>query len=157
MHRSTARCASVLLGAALVLAACGGAPSGTDGTPSPTEEPTATATATMDHDMPTATETESSEPTEAAENGDVEVVVGMSSFSPTTLTIPAGTEVAFVNSSSLPHTVTHGTSGRAVEDPAFDRPVDAGATVRITFDDPGTFDVTCRIHPTMQMTVIVEG
>ena len=27
----------------------------------------------------------------------------------------------------------------------------------VTFDEPGTYDITCEIHPSMQMTVIVEG
>jgi plastocyanin len=108
----------------------------------------------MDDATPTATA--SPEPTEASD-GSVEVAVGMSSFSPTTLSISAGTEVMFVNNSGLPHTITHGTGGRAVDDPAFDRPVDDGGTVTIVFDEAGTFDVTCRIHPSMQMTITVEG
>jgi plastocyanin len=153
MHRPINQRLTVLLGLVLVLAACGGDPATTaDESPTPTEE--ATASPTMDHAMPTATA--SPEPTEASD-GSVEVAVGMSSFSPTSLTIPAGTEVTFVNNSGLPHTVTHGTGGRAVDDPAFDRPVDDGATVTIAFDEPGTFDVTCRIHPAMQMTITVEG
>jgi plastocyanin len=153
MHRSTSRRLIVLLGFVLVLAACGGDPAATpDEPPTPTAEPTTSPT--MDHAMPTATA--SPEPTEA-DDGSVEVAVGMSSFTPTTLSIPAGTEVSFVNNSGLPHTITHGTGGRAVDDPAFDRPVGDGGTVTIVFDEPGTFDVTCRIHPSMQMTITVEG
>jgi plastocyanin len=29
--------------------------------------------------------------------------------------------------------------------------------VEITFDEAGTFDVTCLFHPQMNMTVVVEG
>ncbi len=159
MHRSTATRGVALL-VALVLAACGTAPAGTpDATASPsmdhsamedhTASPTATATAG-------ATESPSPEPTEAGSEG-AEVQLGMSSFSPGTLTVAAGTQVRFVNNSGLPHTVTHGTNGRATDDPAFDRPIGDGATVTITFDEPGTFEVTCKIHPTMNMTITVEG
>ena len=38
----------------------------------------------------------------------------------------------------------------------FDEPLSAGQTVVITFDEVGTFPVTCTVHTDMQMTVIVE-
>lgn len=160
MHRSPSRWIAVLAGTALVLAACAADPAATpDATDTPSESPTSTPT--MDHsDMATASaspeESEAAEPTDAASEAP-EVQLGMSSFSPTALTVAAGTEVTFINNSGLPHTVTHGTGGRPVEDPAFDRSIGDGATITITFDEPGTYDVTCKIHPTMQMTITVEG
>jgi len=29
--------------------------------------------------------------------------------------------------------------------------------VRVTFDEPGTYEITCKIHPSMQMTITVEA
>lgn len=161
MHRPTASPITALLAAAsltLAVSACGGTPTATtQGTPAPTSDASEAATmAATESPAPTDSATPSAEPTEAAADG-AEVTVGMSSFSPTELTIAAGTEVTFVNNSGLPHTITHGTGGRAADDAAFDRPIDDGATVTLTFDEPGTFDVTCKLHPTMQMTITVEG
>jgi plastocyanin len=34
--------------------------------------------------------------------------------------------------------------------------VDPGQSVDITFDTPGTYDITCTIHPGMQLTVTVQ-
>jgi len=157
MHRSTtARAPILLVAAALVLAGCGATPAATtDDTPEPTMAATASPMAS-ESATASAEATESAEPTEEA-TGETEVVLGMSSFSPTELTIDVGTTVRFNNTSSLPHTVTHGTAGRPADDAAFDRSVSEGAAVTITFDEAGTFDVTCKIHPTMQMTITVEG
>ena len=154
MHRSTVGRTTVLLGAAaLVLAACATPATTPEGSPSPTTDPTEMAT-TQPTDSPTATE--SASPTEATSD-EAQVTLGMNSFSPAILPIAAGTEVTFSNDSGLPHTVTHGTGGQPVDDPAFDQPISDGGTVTITFDEPGTYEVTCKIHPEMQMTVIVEG
>ena len=159
MPRSTVpRTAALGVAAVLLLAACGGAPAGTTETTTPSPDPTAMGS--MDHTAsPSASASESptADPTEAGSDDGAEVMLGMSSFSPGQLTVAAGTQVTFVNNSGFPHTVTHGSGGRATDDPAFDRPVGDGASVIITFDEPGTYDITCKIHPTMQMTIVVEG
>ena len=157
MPRPIIRRTAALLGTALLLAACAGAPAATS--PSSPADETPSPMATMEHTdspSPMATESASAEPTEASDEG-AEVQLQMSSFAPGLLTVQAGDEVTFINNSGLPHTVTHGTSGRAVEDPAFDEPIGDGATVTITFDEPGTYDITCKIHPEMQMSITVEG
>jgi plastocyanin len=75
-------------------------------------------------------------------------------FSPSSLTIPAGTTVTFTDTSG--HTVTEGTDGEAVDDPIVDE--DGGSEpIEVTFDEAGTFDITCKIHPSMNMTITVEG
>jgi plastocyanin len=74
-------------------------------------------------------------------------------YSPATLTIPAGTTVTFTNTSG--HTVTEGTDGEPVDDPIIDE--QGGADVVFTFDEPGTYNLTCRIHSSMHMTITVEG
>jgi plastocyanin len=96
------------------------------------------------------------EESQAAGGGETVSLDG-SRFSPAELTIPAGTEVTFENGDSFAHTVTEGTDGTPVDDPIVDEDIAAGATVSVMFDEPGTYEITCRIHPSMQMTVTVEG
>jgi plastocyanin len=74
-------------------------------------------------------------------------------FSPTSLTIPAGTTVTFTNTAG--HTVTEGQNGQAADDPIIDE--EGGSDITFTFDEPGTYNLTCRIHQAMNMTVTVEG
>ena len=74
-------------------------------------------------------------------------------FSPASLTIAAGTTVTFTNTAS--HTVTEGTDGVAVDDPFVDE--QGGADIEVVFDEAGTFNITCTIHPAMNMTITVEG
>ena len=74
-------------------------------------------------------------------------------FTPSTLTVPAGTTVTFTDTAG--HTVTEGTDGVAVDDPIVDE--DGGSDVPVTFDEPGTYNITCKIHPSMNMTITVEG
>ena len=75
-------------------------------------------------------------------------------FSPATLTISVGTTVTFTDTTG--HTVTEGTDGTAVDDPIVDE--DGGADpIEVTFDEAGTFNITCKIHPAMNMTITVEG
>jgi plastocyanin len=158
MHRPpTSTLLVVVATLALVLAACGAAP---EATPTEAEQPTPEATPDATPDAtpsPEDDETDAAEPTDDGSDDGVEVNVGAMSFAPAQLTVPAGTEVTFNNTSQLPHTITHGTNGRAVDDPAFDRNIGEMASVTIAFDEPGTYEVTCKIHPSMNMTIVVEG
>lgn len=81
----------------------------------------------------------------------------LSRFDPDELTIAVGTRVTFVNTAPFDHTVTEVTGGQAVENPIIDEEVAVGGSTGFTFDEPGAYDITCRIHPTMQLTVTVEG
>ena len=128
MHRSRTISFPALLAAlALVLAACGGG-------------------------------TASSAPADGGGDGgsDTGETVSLSGgqFSPSTLTIPVGTTVTFTDSTG--HTVTEGSDGEAVDDPIVDEQGGADPIV-VSFDEAGTFNVTCKIHPGMNMTVTVEG
>ena len=104
---------------------------------------------------------DASESTPAAADGDGDggasegetVSLAGNQFSPSTLTIAAGTTVTFTDTAT--HTVTEGTNGVAVDDPIVDE--QGGADVPVTFDEPGTYNITCTIHPEMNMTVTVEG
>ena len=123
-------------------------------------------TATPDADEPT----ETAAPTESAEASEEEAVeseapaageervrIDNSTFDPTELTIAVGTEVLFLNADGFAHTVTEGTDGQAVDDPIVDEEIAQNGTVSVTFDEPGTYDITCEIHPSMNMTITVEG
>jgi plastocyanin len=150
MHRSAA-----LIGIlALVLAACASPAAA----PSATEPPTPSATeAATPSASPSAEESESAEPSEEATAEEVRVRLESSNFDPSELTIAAGTTVLFLNADSYTHTVTEGTGGQAVDDPIVDREIAENRSVRVTFDEPGTYDITCKIHPSMQLTITVEG
>lgn len=86
------------------------------------------------------------------------VVVEMEgdAFSEEELTVAAGTVVSWVNNDPHDHTVAHGEDGVAAEDRSFNLPVPAGQNREHTFEEAGTFPITCSIHPEMNMTVIVE-
>jgi plastocyanin len=116
------------------------------GTASARPEPTSTAEVTA---SPEATASE-----RAA--GEEEVLIDGARFEPAELMVAAGTEIVFVNEDGYSHTVTEGTDGRPVADAFVDSEVGAHETLRVVFDEPGTFDITCIFHPTMQMTITVE-
>ena len=100
---------------------------------------------------------EPDDPAEEAAADGAEVNIVSSVFEPSELTVSVGTEVVFTNEDSFAHTVTEGTDGDVVEDPIVDEEIAAGGEVRVTFDEAGTYDITCEIHPDMQMTITVEG
>jgi plastocyanin len=71
-------------------------------------------------------------------------------FSPTPLTVKAGTTVTWTNMDDEPHTVVSDTgvfkSGG----------MDTNESFSFKFDKPGTYHFTCTIHPRMVGTVVVE-
>ena len=75
-------------------------------------------------------------------------------YSPSSLTITTGTTVTFTDTTG--HTVTEGTDGTAVDDPIVDEQGGADPIV-VTFDEAGTYNLTCKIHPSMHMTITVEA
>ena len=132
--------------ASVMLAACGGQ----SATPS-ASEPSATQSAAASE--PAASESQPA----ASESAEVRVRIRNSSYDPTELTIPAGTEVTFLNADGFTHTVTEGTDGQPVDDPIVDEDIDQNGSVSVTFDEPGTYNITCKIHSSMNLTVTVEG
>ena len=143
----TSRFSAITLALLLVgaLAACS-SPAASSVEPEPTE----------------AQESQAAEPSETAEEseaaaGEETVRIDGSQFDPSELTIAVGTEVSWVNADSFAHTVTEGTDGTPVDDPIIDEEIAQNATVSVTFDEPGTYEITCKIHPSMQMTITVEG
>ena len=144
---------AVLAGLALVVAACT-ATTASPAAPTPTA-PTPTTSDAQATPSPPASD--SPEPSASEAASQVTVRMEGSDFIPAELTIAAGTNVIFVNASDFAHTVTEGSGGRAVADPFVDVEVAEGDSVGVMFDEPGTYEITCRIHPTMELTVTVEG
>jgi len=70
-------------------------------------------------------------------------------FTPDTITIPAGTTVQWINLDDIPHTVVEKT--KAWRSAA----LDTNDTYSHTFDQPGTYDYYCGLHPMMVAKVIV--
>jgi plastocyanin len=92
---------------------------------------------------------------QAASGGQVVKLSGFK-FDPATLTIAVGTKVTFQNMDSADHTVTNGKDGQPESSPLFDQSVPQGASFEFTFDKAGTFNVTCKIHHSMNMTITVQ-
>jgi len=140
---------ALTVGLILVVAACGTSTSSTSQEPSQAESAAPT-------ESESAPASEPAEPSEAA--GEEETVrLSQFAFDPEELTISAGTTVNFVNADSAAHTVTEGTDGTAVEDPIIDEELEQNGSASVTFDEPGTYDITCKIHPSMQLTITVEA
>ncbi|MGH2482820.1 MAG: cupredoxin domain-containing protein [Candidatus Limnocylindria bacterium] len=94
-------------------------------------------------------------PSEAAVGGDTTVTIAGRSFGGD-ITISAGSTVTWVNNDSVGHTVTNGENGSAAGDALFDESLADGGTFEFTFDTPGVYQVTCKIHSSMNMTITVE-
>ena len=78
-------------------------------------------------------------------------------FIPNPVTIDIGDTVTWENVDNAAHTVTSGSPADG-PDGVFDSSLimAGGATFSHTFDDAGTYDYFCMVHPWMQGSVIVE-
>lgn len=77
----------------------------------------------------------------------------IASYSPTTLTVNAGTSVDFTNDSGIAHTVNFdGTRPTGVTDV----PLNSGGTFPRKFNETGTFNFHCTQHAGMTGKIIVQ-
>jgi plastocyanin len=88
----------------------------------------------------------------------VVILMSQTNYSPATITIPAGTTVAFINESSgelWPASNIHPTHGLY---PEFDprKPVPPGMAWTFTFATPGTWPMHDHIQPNIVGTIFVE-
>jgi plastocyanin len=72
-------------------------------------------------------------------------------FSPTSLTVTAGTIVHWKNLDPEPHTI------RAVDATFKSDALDQDDSFNFKFDKPGTYRYVCSIHPQMVGTIVVKG
>ena len=81
---------------------------------------------------------------------DVAVKIDNFSFSPATITVPAGTTVRWTNGDDIPHTVVS-------DDKMFkSKALDTDEQFSYTFTKPGTYGYFCSIHPKMTGKVVVQ-
>jgi plastocyanin len=80
------------------------------------------------------------------------IVIGNFTFEPSTLTVPAGTVLTWLNEDDAPHTVI----GTDAESPIKSLPLDTGDRYSVTLTKPGTYRYFCSLHPHMTGTVVVE-
>ncbi len=81
---------------------------------------------------------------------DAQVKIDNFSFTPQVITIKAGTSVTWTNKDDVPHTVVS-TSKRFAS-----RVLDTDDRFSFTFNEPGTYDYYCSIHPHMTGKVVVQ-
>ena len=72
------------------------------------------------------------------------------------VTVTAGQAVVFTNQDGAGHTITEGTGGQPADGACVDESISGGRSVIVTFTVPGDFQITCKIHPSMQAAVHVE-
>ena len=127
---------------AFLFAACGGGGTTTTSSPTATTQPTSAPTATATSQASSSVVT-----VKIVENN------GVYSFTPATLSIKAGTQVKWLNTSDAPHTVTSDTSG------VFGSPgnLTQNQTFTFTFTTAGTFPYHCNIHPYMKAKITVTS
>lgn len=70
------------------------------------------------------------------------------SFNPSTITVKAGTTVVWTNNDSASHTIKSDTFNSST--------LSKGASFDYKFDNKGSYDYSCGIHPNMKGKVIVE-
>ena len=76
--------------------------------------------------------------------------------SPTVSVAPSEAASEPVNADAAAHTVTEGVDGVAAEDPIIDEELSQSGSTSFTFDELGTYDITCLFHPSMNMSIVVE-
>ena len=86
-----------------------------------------------------------------ASGGGTEVSMKDIKFDPEQVTVKAGDTVTWVNDDSVGHDVT-GDDFKSGEPGAMQN----GDTFEHTFDQAGTFDYVCTVHPGMEGSVTVE-
>jgi plastocyanin len=79
-----------------------------------------------------------------------EVKIDNFSFTPATLTVPAGTEVTWTNRDDIPHTVVSDDQSMK------SKTLDTDDKFTFTFTKPGTYSYFCSLHPKMKGKVVVQ-
>ncbi|MFO7967204.1 MAG: cupredoxin family copper-binding protein [Archaeoglobaceae archaeon] len=98
---------------------------------------------------PYGTPTPSESPTQTPLSGEVTVSIEEFSYSPQSITVETGTVVTWENVQSVTHTVTS-------EEDLFDSGnIEQDESYSYTFEEAGTYNYYCTIHPSMEGEVMV--
>jgi plastocyanin len=81
-----------------------------------------------------------------------EILIENFKFVPATLTVAAGTAVTWNNHDEEPHNIVNVDQPRRFRSQA----IDGGEKYTFVFDQPGTYNYICAVHPHMEGTVIVK-
>jgi plastocyanin len=79
------------------------------------------------------------------------VTIDNFSFGPMELTIPAGTEVTWINRDDIPHVIM------SVDHKFRSRALDTDDKYSFKFQDPGTYEYFCAVHPKMTGKIVVKA
>jgi plastocyanin len=80
-----------------------------------------------------------------------EIKIDNFSFTPATLTVPVGTKVTWTNHDDIPHNIV------SSEQKFKSKAMDTDDSFSNTFNEAGTYEYFCGLHPKMVGRVIVEG
>jgi amicyanin len=89
-------------------------------------------------------------PAGAARAEDAAVQIDDFAFSPPGLTVKAGTTVTWRNKDDIPHTIA--SSARLFKSKA----LDTDDSYSFTFNEPGSYQYFCSLHPHMTGKIVVE-
>lgn len=79
-----------------------------------------------------------------------EVTIDNFSFGPMELTVPVGTQVTWINKDDVPHVVM------SVDKKFKSKALDTDEKFSFTFQDAGTYEYFCSVHPKMTGKIIVK-
>ena len=89
-------------------------------------------------------------PADAKSGSETTVKIDNFSFSPATVTVPAGTTVRWTNADDIPHTIVS-------DDKSFkSKALDTDDQFTFTFTKPGTYSYFCGLHPKMTAKIVVQ-
>ena len=86
-----------------------------------------------------------------AKAADAEVVIDNFTFAPTPLKVKVGTTVTWVNHDDIPHSLV------CPNLKVHSHPLDTDDTFAFKFEQAGTYDYVCGLHPHMHGQVVVEA
>ena len=84
-----------------------------------------------------------------AQPGEIQVTINDFTFKPATMTVRAGTRIVWRNDDDIPHSLVD-TQGKF-----HSRALDTADMFGFTFDQVGTFEYFCGLHPHMTGKVVV--
>jgi len=86
----------------------------------------------------------------SAPEAGTQVEINNFSFAPSTLTVPVGTQVIWINKDEITHNVV--SSDKTIRSAA----LDTDGKFTFTFTKAGTYSYICTIHPRMKGMVVVQ-